>query len=208
MMLNFNNMDKKNKSFMYQNLQRSKCFNTNFGYSNFDYACFRGAHMKNCRFNDCTFKGTEFMGSNMKESQFRNASFENAVFEGAKLEGVDFKGAKFKNTIFVATNLDTAMNLDLQDPNIRVFSEMPELDMSSELRTAVESLMKNAFVRKSRVLDTKEKTMNTVSVMILLEMFGEAALIENLAKVESALDRDFYTLSYIIKILEKNVSNK
>ena len=59
------------------------------------------------------------------------------------------------------------------------------------------------FVKKSRVLDTKDKTMNTISVMILIEKFGEEKLIKSLEQVEDHLDRDFYTLSYIIKILDK-----
>ena len=75
-MIQLNHADKKKKSFMYQNLQKSKCYNTDFSGSNFDYACFRGAHMKSCLFNACTFKGAEFVGSNLKDSQFKEAQFE------------------------------------------------------------------------------------------------------------------------------------
>ncbi len=204
-MINFKNMDKKNKSFMYQNLQRSKCFNTNFSNSNFDFACFRGAHMKACSFCACTFKETEFIGANLKDSNFRNATFENAVFDGSKLEGVNFIDAQFKNTIFVATDIENALNLNINDPNIRIYSEMPALEISSELRTAIEKLMENPFVKKARVLDTKDKKLNTISVMILVEKFGEEMLMKNIGNLESALDRDFYTLSYLIKLLDKLV---
>lgn len=202
-MLNLKNTEKKNKSFMYQNLQRSKCFNTNFSNSIFDYACFRGAHMKACAFDGCSFNRSEFIGSNLKESRFKGAHFENTVFEGTKLEGADFKGATFKNTYFVASGVDQALNLDLNNPEIRLFDEMPVLDLSPELQGAIEKLMNNKFVKNARVLDTKDKTMNTISVMILLEHFGEERLIEGIEKIETQIDRDFYTLSYLIKMMEK-----
>lgn len=202
-MLNFTNIEKKNKSFMYQNLQKSKCHRSNFSGSNFDYVCFRGAHMKDCAFNECTFKGTEFIGANFKGSSFKKASFEYAVFEGAKLEGVDFKGAKFKKTFFVGTQVESAVNLNLEDPEITVYAEMPELELSDGLRAAIEQLMQNPFVKKARVLDTKDKKMNTLSVLILLDLFGETVLTERLSQLEAHLDRDFYTLSYLIKLIEK-----
>ena len=202
-MLNFNNADKKNKSFMYQNLQKSKCYNSDFSNSCFDYVCFRGAHMKSCKFNECTFKGAEFVGVNLKESTFKNAVFENSIFDGAKLEGVDFKGAIFKNTIFVNTSLEGVLNLNTEDSNLEILSEMPKLDLSDALRLEIENTMANPYVKKSRVLDTKEKKMNTVSVKLLIQNFGEEMLIHNLKILCAQIDRDFYTLSYIIRILEK-----
>ncbi|MBE0450371.1 MAG: pentapeptide repeat-containing protein [Clostridia bacterium] len=202
-MFNYNNADKKNKSFMYQNLQKSKSYNSDFSNSNFDYVCLRGAHLKSCTFDGCTFRGAEFTGTNLKDSSFKNAIFENTVFEGAKLEGVDFRDAQFKNSFFVSSQMGNIKCLDVDQPGIRIFSEMPEIQMGEPLRAAIEKLMQNDFVKKSRVMDTKDKTMNTVSVMILMEKFGEERLVESLGKVEAYLDRDFYTLSYIIKIIEK-----
>lgn len=202
-MLNYNNAVKKNKSFMYQNLQKSKSYNSDFTNSNFDFVCFRGAHLKSCTFDGCTFKGAEFIGSNLKDSSFKNATFESTVFEGAKLEGVDFRGAQFNDTIFVACQMENIGYLDVNHPGITIYKEMPEIDISPELRLSIEKLMQNRFVKNSRVLDTKDQTMNTVSVKILIDQFGEERLINTLGAVENHLDRDFYTLSYIIKILDK-----
>ncbi len=202
-MINLNHADKKKKSFMYQNLQKSKCYNTDFSSSNFDYTCFRGAHMKSCLFNACTFKGAEFIGSNLKDSQFKDAIFEYTVFEGAKLEGVDFKGAKFTHTFIVGSDVDKALNLNVSDDGLRIMPAMPVLEINENLQLAFEKLMVNPFVKKARVLDTKEKKLNTVSVMILLEFFSEETLISAFKEIHSHLDRDFYTLSYLIKIIEK-----
>jgi len=202
-MINLNHADKKKKSFMYQNLQKSKCYNTDFSSSNFDYTCFRGAHMKSCQFNACTFKGAEFIGANLKDSLFKEAIFEYTVFEGAKLEGVDFKGAKFTHTFIVGSEIDKALNLNITDDGLKIMPEMPVLDIDEKLLLAFEKLMINPYVKKARVLDTKDKTLNTVSVMILLELFSEETLIRTFEELHSHLDRDFYTLSYLIKIIEK-----
>lgn len=202
-MLNFNNVEKKNKSYMHQNLQKSKCFNCDFSNSNFDNVSFRGAHMKSCNFFGASFKSTEFVGTNLKGSDFRNAVFENAVFEGAKMEEVNFRGASFKNTFFIQTNLDSVKGIDQYNPEIRIYNEMPTVEMSSELTEIIEKLMANEFIKKSRVLDTKDKTINTISVIILLEKFGEEVLLNHLGKIEKHIDRDFYTLSYIMRCIEK-----
>jgi len=49
---NYNNIEKKDKNFMYKNLERSNCYNCNFTNSNFDFVSFRGAHFKLCIFLD------------------------------------------------------------------------------------------------------------------------------------------------------------
>jgi len=199
----YNNIEKKDKNFMYQNLQRSNCYNSDFSNSNFDYVSFKGAHFKSCVFLRCTFRWAEFIGSNLKGSNFSDAIFENTIFDSVNLEGVNFKNAKFINTIFLATDLEKAKNLDINNSNIKIFNEMPQLEISEELSRAVENVMKNEFVKKARVFDTKEGTLNLLNIMILLDNFDEETLIKGLNIIETQLDRAFYTLSYIIKFLQK-----
>ncbi|MFA9398792.1 MAG: pentapeptide repeat-containing protein [Clostridiaceae bacterium] len=199
----YNNIEKTNKNFMYKNLQRSNCYNSDFSNSNFDYVSFRGAHFKSCTFSECTFTWAEFIGTNLKDSNFENAKFENTIFDSVNLEGVNFEGAEFVNTIFLATDINRAKNLNLEDPHIKIFNEMPELDISEELELAVINTMKNNYVKKSRVFDTKEGKINLLNLMILLENFNESILIKGLNIIEVELDKDFYTLSYIIKLLKK-----
>ena len=199
---NYNKIEKKNKNFMYKNLLRSKCYNSNFSNSNFDYASFRGAHFKACTFFGCTFKWAEFIGTNLKSSVFKNAIFENTVFDSVNLDGANFQDAKFKNTIFLSSNTEKAKNLNLEDLNIRIFHEMPQLEISEELEMAVKNIMKNDYVKKARVFDTKDGDLNVLNLMILLDNFDETTLIKGLNIIEVQLDRDFYTLSYIIKLLK------
>lgn len=199
---NYNNIEKKNKNFMYKNLQRSNCYNSDFSNSNFDYVSFRGAHFKSCNFFGCTFRWAEFIGTNFKDSIFRNVIFENAIFDSVNLDGANFKDAEFKNTIFLSTNIDKAKNFNFKDPNIKIFYEIPELEISKELETAVKNIMKNEYVKKARVFDTKDGNLNVLSLMILLDHFDELTLIKGLNNIEVQLDRAFYTLSYIIKLLK------
>lgn len=199
---NYNNIEKKDKNFMYKNLERSNCYNCDFSGSIFDFVSFRGAHFKSTNFYRCSFTYAEFIGTNLKDSDFKSAVFENAVFDSVKLEGANFKDAKFINTIFLSTDISKAKNLDTNTPGIRIFEEMPKLEISEELRTAVLTAMETKYVKKARVLDTKDGGLNTLNIMLLLENFTEETIIEGLKLIVEKIDREFYTLSYIIKFLK------
>lgn len=200
----YNNIDKKDKNFTYKNLKRSNCYNCNFAGSNFNFVSFRGAHFKTCSLMNCSFKGAEFIGTNFKNSKFKDAKFEDAIFEGANLDGTDFTRAQFKNTIFVQTDTSNARNLNIKDPEIRIFEGMPNIEISEELKDAVNNIMGNKYVKTSRIFDNKEGNLNTLTIMILLEHFDEATLINGLENIRDQFDRDFHTISYVIRLLEKH----
>lgn len=198
----YNNIEKTNKNFMYKNLERSNCYKCDFSGSNFDYVNFRGAHFKSCTFYECTFKWAEFTGTNLKGSNFKNTVFENAIFDSVNLDGVNFKDAEFTNTIFVCTDVKKAKNLNRANPGIKIYDEMPQFDISDELRNAVENVLTNQYVKHSRILDTKDGSINFLSIMILLDNFDEEIIINGLNLIHAQLDRDFHTLSYILKVLQ------
>lgn len=202
----YNNIEKKDKNFMYKNFKRSNCYNCNFSHSNFNFATFRGAHFKTCSFMNGTFEGTEFIGTNLKNSKFKNAKFKNAIFEGANLDGSDFKDAKFENTIFLGCKLEKTKNFSRELQGIRIFEGMPEINISSELEEALNSLMENKYVKASRIFDTKEGNINTLTLMILKENFNEEELIKGFKEIKSQIDRDFYTISYIIRLINKVIA--
>lgn len=201
----YNNIEKIGKNFMYKNLERSNCYNSNFAKSNFDYVSFRGAHFKSCDFFQCTFKWAEFIGTNLKGSDFKSAIFENAIFDSVNLDGVDFKNAEFINTTFVSTDVTKAKNFDIKNSDTKIFNEIPQVEISEELRTATLNVMKNKHVKAARILDTKDGDINTINLMRLLDNFDEETLIKGLNLIEDKLDCDFYTLSYIIKFIKNNM---
>ncbi|MEG1829044.1 MAG: pentapeptide repeat-containing protein [Cellulosilyticaceae bacterium] len=198
----YKNAQKLNKNFMYKNLKRSNCYDCDFSGSNFDYTSLRGAHLKSCNFFECSFKFAEFVGTNLKKSRFKKAKFDNVVFEGVNLDGVDFNSAEFVNTIFIGTDITKAKNLNVKDKGITIYDEMPKLKISEALTHAVNSAMSNENIKEARVLDTKEGKINSISMIKLLENFDEEILIKGLNKLEKELDKDFCTLSYIIKSLQ------
>ena len=202
----YNNIEKKDKNFMYKNFKRSNCYNCNFSNSNFNFATFRGAHFKTCSFMNGTFEGTEFIGTNLKNSKFKNAKFKNAIFEGANLYGTDFKDAKFENTIFLGCKLEKTKNFSTELQGIRIFEEMPEINISSELEEALSRLMENKYVKASRIFDTKDGNINTLTLMILKENFNEEELIKGFNEIKSQIDRDFYTISYVIRLINKVIA--
>jgi len=201
----YNNIEKIGKNFMYKNLERSNCYNSDFSGSNFNFVNFRGAHFKACVFFECTFKWAEFIGTNLKDSDFKNTIFENALFDSVNLNGVDFKDAVFKNTIFLSTDVTKVKNLSIKNSGIKVFNEMPELEISDDLKAAILNVMKNKYVKAARVLDTKDGGINMINLMILLENFDEETLINGLNVIKDELNCDFHTLSYIIKYLKNNM---
>ena len=202
--INYKNAVKTGKNFMYKDLKRSHCYDCDFSESNFDYASFRGAHFKSCNFYGASFKAAEFVGTNLKKSRFKKARFEDTVFEGANLDGVDFAGAVFKNVVFVGCDVTQAKNLNTISVNIKIYEEMPELEISEALKQAVAEAMENKYVKASRVLDLKDGGINPISMMRLLNHFEEKNLIKGLQLMKGKIDNDFCTLSYIIKFLAKH----
>ena len=138
--------------------------------------------LKLVSFMNGTFEGTEFIGTNLKNSKFKNAKFKNAIFEGANLDGTDFKDAKFENTIFLGCKLEKTKNFSTDLQGVRVFEGMPEINISLELEESLNSLMENKYVKASRIFDTKEGNINTLTLMILKENFNEEELIKGLMK--------------------------
>lgn len=201
----YNNIEKKDKNFMYKNFKRSNCYNCNFVNSKFDFASFRGAHFKTCSFIKGSFEGTEFIGTNLKNSKFKNAKFKNAIFEGANLDGADFKDASFENTIFLGCKLEKARNINTSLDSIRVFNEMPNLELSDSLKAALDNLLENKYVKESRIFDTKDGKINTLTLMILLENFTEEQLIKGFESIKAEIEKEFYTISYIIKLISKSL---
>lgn len=199
---NYDKAQKQNKNFMYKDLKRSNCYNSDFSGSNFDFTSFRGAHFKSCDFHECTFRSAEFIGANLKKSKFRKARFENVIFDSVNLEEADFRDAVFINTIFIFTDVKKAAYLNILKADVKIYDEMPKLEISEKLEAAIKDAMANEFIKASRTLDTKTGEISPLSIMILLEKFDEETLIKGLDLIAKKLDKSFCTLSYIINYLK------
>ena len=99
--------------------------------------------------------------------------------------------------------LEKTKNFNSNIDGVRIFEKMPKIDISMELEDSLKSLMENKFVKSSRIFDTKDGGINTLTLMILKESFTEEELINGFDKIKSQIDRDFYTISYIIRLIKK-----
>ena len=200
--MNYSHRQKTNADFTAKDLRRSNCFNCDFSGSHFDQASFRGAQFKSCEFSGSTFNGAELAAVNFKNSSFKQVAFENTLFDSVHLEGANFEGATFKNVIFVNTDLSQAIQLDLSGQDVKIFDQMPELDIDRDLERAAKVAMKNEFVKYARVLDTKEGRVSPISMMRLLEIFDEETLSIGLRKIKQDMNKDFCTLHTIIEAIQ------
>lgn len=200
--ISYSNRKKPNSDFMNKDLRRSNCFSCDFSNSNFNYTSFRGAQFKSCNFSECTFDSAELIATNFKNSRFKKVKFENTIFDSVNLDGVDFEGAEFKNVIFVATDMSTARNLDLSNQDVKIFDEMPELEISMTLEKAAKSAMRNEFVKFARVLDTRDGKVNPIAINRLLESFDEETLINGLRAMKLNVKEDLCTLNDVVKVIE------
>lgn len=201
--LKYNYSEKRSKDFMYKNLENSNCNNCDFGYSNFDYVSFRGANFKASNFEGCSFKFAEFINTNLKNSSLKGAILKNAVFNAAKLDGVSFKGAIFENTIFLDTDISKAKNITSDTEGIIFLKNMPQVEISEELTIAIINSMSNKYIKDSKIFDTSDGGINLLNVKLLLDSFEEEHIIQILNYMTKNLDKEFYTLSYIIKYMKE-----
>lgn len=200
----YNNKDKSGCNFMYKDFEKTNSYHTNFSQSNFSYVSFRAAHLKFCNFYGAIFIGTEFVGTNLRGSSFKGATFKDAIFIGTVFDKTNFTGANFENCIFNATKINGITGLDSSSSGIRVLTQMPSADdFSSELVDVVQSLRNNDIIRKSHTLHTKNNGINTIYINELLRDYSEEELIRLLPKIENLITTQFYTLSYIKKLLQK-----
>jgi len=204
--ISYSNRKKLNADFSKKDLKRSNCYNTNFTGSDFSFSSLKGAQFKNCNFSECKFDASEFVATNLRNSKFTNVALKNVIMDSVNLDGVNFENATFDNVIISNCDITKAINLDTTTEGIRFFETTPSLAISERLERAIRSCKKNEYIKKSGVLDTKEGEINSLSVLLLLEVFSEEILISSLSKLKTSIDENFCTLSSFINMInEANV---
>lgn len=59
----------------------------------------------------------------------------------------DLKRSKFKNVIFVNTDTTKVKNLYTNSSEIKIFEEMPEIEISKRLEKSIKFAMENKYVK-------------------------------------------------------------
>ena len=154
------------------------------------------------------FQGTEFVGTNVKGSNFKKACFKNAIFNSVVLDKADFDDALFEDTIFLSTGMKNVKHLPENTKGIIILDKMPhENGFSNNLLMEVEQLRFNDIIRRSSVLHLKNKRINTLSLFLLLKQFSEEELFKALPLLPENLTTQFYTVSYLQKLLIKIIAS-
>ena len=200
----YNNSDKQNNNFMYKDLEKTKSYHTSFINARFTGTSLRAAHMKYCNFTNCVFTATEFIGTNLRGSKFISAKFVDCIFSGVVLDKANFKGAIFSNCYIVGVSGRSAYNFPDDLSGNVVLPALPLQDtISKELSAVIEPLRENDYIRRSHTLHLKNGKINTLTIMILNEIYSNDQLVQLLPLLPKIVTTQFYTVSHLKAFLKK-----
>ncbi|MEN8905636.1 MAG: pentapeptide repeat-containing protein [Clostridiales bacterium] len=201
----YKNDDRKHRNFLYKNFALSNSYNTNFTGSNFSNVNFEKATMKYCGFNGATFENTEFKNANLRGSRFIGAKFKNVLFYNTKLKKTIFKNSLFENVLFVNTSLKGTRGISKDTKGLLIF-DSSQVDIDTEVRNALYNALENRYIRSSEVLVFKKNNnLNKANVLRLQHHFSKEELIWGLNRIKGIINKGFYTLSYIIMLIKKEL---
>ena len=196
--------DVRDKNFIFKNFNKSCGYQSNFSGSKFTSTSFIGSKFKFCSlydstFEDCLIRGVLFRKCNLINAQFINSIISATIFESSKLTNLKFINCKIINSKGISYS-----SKDYQLINSNILNSYPDVNnFSPELVNIVESLREHQFIRRSTILHRKLGLLETVSLSVLVDEFGDNFLIKNLPKLPQLINNDFHTLSYIQKVLRK-----
>lgn len=201
----YENHDVRERNFIYKNFNKSSSYHSNFSNSKFVSSSFIGTKFKFCsfygaEFKECLIRGALFRKCNLQTATFTNCMLVANVFDRAKL-----KDCKFINCKIIGSSQTLQLISEENLEHTQVMNSFPnEAEFDSALIQQVENLRTHEHIRRSSVLHRKKGKLDTLSLKVLTEEFGDEFLIKNLPKLLSLVTREFHTLSYIQGILRKS----
>ncbi len=200
----YNNKERSGRKFMYKDFEKTKSYNSDFSKSEFIGTSLRAAQLKFCNFNETIFTEVDFIGTNLRGSDFSNSRFINCVFVSTILDKTNFNNTRFEDCYFVSTNIQCIHNFESPYCGITYLDTIPPQDeISNELIEVINNLRSNDIIRKSNTLHCKKNKINTLTIMILKKYYSETQLVDLFKKLPSLLTTQFYTISYLQKLLKK-----
>ena len=196
--------DSRESKFIHKNFNKTASYNTNFSGATFENTAFIGAKFKFCsfygsKFLNCYIRGAIFRGANLQNCVFKDCIVSASVFDRCKFNGVRFEGCKIVSSSKIEEFLPVSCFEDTE-----ILSAYPGIgEFDPKLIDMVEALRLNDFIRRSSVLHRKRKQIDTVSLKVLIEVFGQSFLLKNLIGLPTLIVKEFYTLSYIMHFLRK-----
>lgn len=203
----YTNHDASTKSFLLKNFNKAASYNSNFSDCTFDRTSLVGTKFKFCNMVRASFKGCLIRGT-----LFRKCNLEHAVFSDCIIAASMFERAKLKNAQFINCKVIGSTNLRTFLPencfvNTEFYDTYPsESSFELALLEVVNQLREHDFIRRSTVLHRKKGKLDTISLRVLVEEFGESNLVAIFPEAALLIEREFHTLSYIQNVLRKVVN--
>ncbi|MEZ8100258.1 pentapeptide repeat-containing protein [Vibrio bivalvicida] len=196
--------DVRDKNFIYKNFNKAVSYHSNFSQSKFNATSLVGAKFKFCSFYGATFDNCLIRGALFRKCNFQQAVFKNCIISSSVFDRTTLKNCKFIDCKVVSTGKFCELTLDENLVNTKVYSNFPlESAFEPALIQAVEQLRNHNQIRKSTVLHRKKGKLDTVSIEVLQEEFGDEFLIKYLPVVAEQIKVEFHTLTYVQSALRK-----
>ncbi len=200
----YNNKEINGSKYINKDFEKTNSYCSKFIGAQFINTTLRAAKFKYCTFIDCKFINCLIIGTNFKGSKFEKVFFEKCIISSCPMNKTNISDTVVKDCYIIGQkNIKGITN-----NNSTIIDNYPTSDfISNELYSVIESLRSNDIIRRSQILHCKKKKLNTISIKILLEKFTEEELIKYLKELPNSLTTQFYTVSYIEKMLTKIKEN-
>ena len=196
--------DASKKLFQNKNFNKTESYNSKFTDSTFQNTSLVGAKFKFCNLNGVFFENCLIQGALFRKSSMGNVKFKNCIIISTKFDRTSLKTCLFENSVVLSSAIgDITTKSNIANTDI-IQEYYGEDEFSDDLLEQVELLRSNQYINRSSVLHRKRGKINTISVKLLVQKFGEEVLISRLPDLVYEVNRDFYTLSYLIAILHKD----
>jgi hypothetical protein len=200
----YTNHDSRESKYINKNFNKTESYHSNFSGVLFQNTSLIGAKFKFSAFYGAQFDSCYIRGTLLRKCNFEKALFKNSIISATVFERCNFKDAFFKNCKIVSsTKIEKFLPSDCFDQTEILDAYPDEADFDPILISKTEDLRTNEFIRRSSVLHRKMKKLDTVSLKVLVDEFGENFLVSHIEKLPEIITKEFYTLSYIMHYLRK-----
>lgn len=199
----YNSKDVSKAFFQNKNFNKTESHNSRFIETKFQNTSLIGAKFKFCNLNKAVFDCCLIQGALFRKCKMVNAVFTDCIIISTNFERTSLKTCQIKKSIILSSPLGEGFKGENLVHSEIIKDYYSESDFSESLLQVVKSLKGNQFINRSSVLHRKKERLNTISMKLLVQEFGEKFLVKNLPILATIVVRDFYTLSYLTAILRK-----
>lgn len=189
--------------FQNKNFNKTESYNSSFSKSTFLNTSLVGAKFKFCNLNGVIFENCLIQGTLFRKCPFDEVKFKNCIIISTVFDRTSLKNCVIEDSIILASSLGAGFkNSNLINSEV-VKKYQDESEFNSELIQCIEQLRGNPHINRSSILHRNKDRLNTISIRKLLQQFREEDLIKKLPLLGDSINKDFYTVSYIIAMLHK-----